>query len=93
MQGGDDADLHIWQTRADLRTGGISLIFIHTQLLHRLTATRRHRRDLQRVRVGGGDGLLLVLGGHFDGLADERQLLAGDDVVVHRAVSACGRRD
>lgn len=67
--------------------------FIHTQLLHRLTATRRHRRDLQRVRVGRGDGLLLVLGGHFDGLADERQLLAGDDVVVHRAVGACGRRD
>lgn len=57
-----------------------------------LTAARRHRRDLQRVRVGGGDGLLLVLRGHFDGLADERQLLAGDDVVVHRAVSACGRR-
>ena len=39
--------------------------------------------------MGGADGLLLVLGGHLDGLADERQLLAGDQMVVYRAVNGC----
>lgn len=52
-----------------------------------LTAARRHRRDLERVRVGGADGLLFVLCGHFDRLADERQLLAGDHVILSRTVN------
>lgn len=58
-----------------------------------LTAARRHRGDLQRVGVGGADGLLLALGGHFDGLAHERQLLAGDHVLVRGAGRAFGGGD
>lgn len=47
-----------------------------------LTAARGHGGDLERVRVGGADGLLLVLGGHLYCLADVRQVLAVEQMVV-----------
>lgn len=46
----------------------------------------RNRWDLEWVWVGGAHNLLLILSGHFNGLADKWQLITGDDVVMHWAV-------
>lgn len=51
-------------------------------VLHCLTAEGGHGRDLERVRVGGAHGLLLVLRGYFNCLTDKWQLLAGDHVMI-----------
>lgn len=51
-----------------------------------LTAAHRHRRDLQRVRVGGANSLLLILSGHLDCLTDKWQLLTGDHMVFSLTV-------
>lgn len=54
-----------------------------------LTALWRNRWDLERVWMGGAHDLVLILSGHFNGLADKWQLITGDHMVMHRAVSGC----
>lgn len=39
--------------------------------------------------MGGAHNLVLILSGHFNGLADKWQLITGDHMVMHRAVSSC----
>lgn len=39
--------------------------------------------------MGGANGLLFILSGHFNCLTDEWQLLAGDHMVVDRTVNGC----
>lgn len=39
--------------------------------------------------MGGAHNLVLILSGHFNCLADKWQLITGDHMVMHRAVSSC----
>lgn len=37
----------------------------------------------------GAHNLVLILSGHFNGLADKWQLITGDHMLMHWAVSGC----
>lgn len=41
--------------------------------------------------MGGAHNLLFILSGHFNGLTDKWQLITGDHMVIHWAVSNCKR--
>lgn len=39
--------------------------------------------------MGGAHNLVLILSRHFNGLTNKWQLITGDHMVMHRAVSGC----